>query len=146
LRFAPEDGTELTVPTSSKWIEEVYKNGWTKKEEESFRRAQKSFNILLKELRPLKHLDDGKEEFFGLFKSIEILPSILYEMFENYLRAKQYLYANQLLVPIPLGTFHMLSKTGRLKKILNNIYLADTHYDPELGLMTKEVNPDIYII
>jgi hypothetical protein len=67
-------------------------------------------------------------------------------MFENYLRAKQYLYANQLLVPIPLGTFHMLSKTGRLKKILNNIYLADTHYDPELGLMTKEVNPDTYII
>jgi CRISPR-associated endonuclease/helicase Cas3 len=146
LHSAPEDGTELTVPTSSKWIEEVYKNGWTKKEEESFRRAQKSFNILLKELRPLKHLDDGKEEFFGLFKSIEILPSILYEMFENYLRAKQYLYANQLLVPIPLGTFHMLSKTGRVKKILNNIYLADTHYDSELGLMTKEVNPDTYII
>jgi CRISPR-associated endonuclease/helicase Cas3 len=143
---APEDGTALIVSTSSDWIKEVYRNGWTVKERKRFEQAHKAFTVLLGELSPLKHLEEGREEFRGLFQSVEILPSILFQEFDDYWKAKQYLLANQLLVPIPLGTFHMLNNAGRLKQRADDTLLANVAYDCELGLLTKEVNIDAVII
>jgi len=146
LACAPESGAGLTVPISSEWVKEVYRNGWTNKERNRFEQAEKSFVVLLNELRPLKHLDEGREEFCGLFKSIEVLPGALFKEFDAYRQAKQYLLANQLLVPIPLGTFHMLNKAGRLKQLKDGTLLANATYNSELGLLPKEVDIDAVII
>ena len=146
LDCAPESGADLTVPISSEWVKEVYRNGWTTKECKRFEQAQKAFVTLLDELRPLKHLDEGREEFRGLFQSVEVLPNALFQEFDCYRQAKQYLLANQLLVPIPLGTFHMLNKVGRLKQLKDGILLANATYNSELGLLPKEVDIDAAII
>jgi len=146
LNCAPKDGTDLTVATSSDWVRNVYRDGWTAKERKRFDQAQRSFSTLLSELRPLKHLDEGREEFRGLFKSIEVLPSALFQEFDSYRQAKRYLLANQLLVPIPLGTFHMLNNAGRLKQLKDGTILANATYDSELGLLPKEVDIDANIL
>jgi CRISPR-associated endonuclease/helicase Cas3 len=146
LNCAPKDGTDLTVATSSDWVRNVYRDGWTAKERKRFDQAQRSFSTLLSELRPLKHLDEGREEFRGLFKSIEVLPSALFQEFDSYRQAKRYLLANQLLVPIPLGTFHMLNNAGRLKQLKDGTLLANATYDFELGLLPKEVDIDANIL
>jgi CRISPR-associated endonuclease/helicase Cas3 len=83
LNCAPKDGTDLTVATSSDWVRNVYRDGWTAKERKRFDQAQRAFSTLLSELRPLKHLDEGWEEFRGLFKSIEVLPSALFQEFDS---------------------------------------------------------------
>jgi hypothetical protein len=106
----------------------------------NFDQAQRAFSTLLSELRPLKHLDEGREEFRGLFKSIEVLPSALFQEFDHYRQAKQYLLANQLLVLIPLGTFHMLNNAGRLKQLKDGTLLANANYDYHLGLLPEEAD------
>jgi CRISPR-associated endonuclease/helicase Cas3 len=146
LNCAPKDGTDLTVAISSDWVRNAYRDGWTAKERKRFDQAQRSFSTLLSELRPLKHLDEGREEFRGLFKSIEVLPSALFQEFDSYRKAKRYLLANQLLVPIPLGTFHMLNNAGRLKQLKDGTLLANATYDFELGLLPKEVDIDANIL
>jgi CRISPR-associated endonuclease/helicase Cas3 len=146
LACAPESGTELTVPISSEWVKAVYRNGWTSKEIKRFEQAHKAFVTLLNELRPLKHLDEGREEFCGLFQSVEVLPSTLFQEFDSYRQAKQYLLANQLLVPIPLSTFHMLKKAERLERLSCGTIIADVYYDSELGLLLKEADLDSTII
>ncbi len=146
LACAPESGTDLTVAISSDWVRKVYRSGWTAKERKRFEQAHKAFVTLLGELRPLKHLDEGREEFHGLFQSVEVLPSTLFQEFDCYRQAKRYLLANQLLVPIPLGTFHMLNKAERLKQLKDGTLLADATYNSELGLLPKEVDIDAAII
>jgi CRISPR-associated endonuclease/helicase Cas3 len=146
LNCAPKDGIDLTVETSSDWVRNAYRDGWTAKERNRFDQAQRSFSTLLSELRPLKHLDEGREEFRGLFKSIEVLPIALFQEFDSYRQAKRYLLANQLLVPIPLGTFHMLNNAGRLKQLKDGTILANATYDFELGLLPKEVDIDANIL
>jgi CRISPR-associated endonuclease/helicase Cas3 len=142
LNSAPKDGTNLNVAISSDWVKDVYQSGWTTKERDRFGQAQKSFSILLSELRPFKHLDEGREEFRGLFKSIEVLPSALFQDFASYQQTRRHLLANQLLVPIPVDTLHILRKAGRLKQLNDGTLLADATYSSELGLLWEEIDVD----
>jgi len=51
------------------------------------------------------------------------------------------LLANQLLLPVPLGTFWMLQKAGRLTKS-DGTLIVDVSYDDKLGLLPREVDID----
>lgn len=146
LERGPNDSALLTVPVTTNWVYAVYRDGWTKREKERFEQAQRAFANLLQELRPLLHLDEGREEFRGLFQSVEVLPQQLFSEYDQYRQAKQYLLANHLLVPIPLGTFHMLNNLGRLKRLRDGTLLAQVTYDDELGLLCKEVDIDAGIL
>lgn len=146
LDNAPCHGAPLTIDTITKWVRAVYHSGWTEKEQKRFEQAQTAFQDVLKSLRPLHHNPEGREEFYGLFQSVEVLPRQLYCEYEKHLCNKHYLLATQMLVPIPLGTFHMLNKNGRLKTLKDGVLMADVLYDPELGLLPKEVDLDVNFI
>ncbi len=145
LEQAPEDGALLTIPIAADWVRDVYQDGWTKHEGERFAQARAAFQNLLSALRPLRQLEEGREEFHGLFQSVEVLPQRLFPEYDAHRQAKRYLLANQLLVPIPLGTCHMLKKTGRLTPRSDGILLAQIVYDEELGLLPQEVDIDASI-
>lgn len=141
LVVAPKDGTPLTVEVASEWVQQVYRNGWTNRERKRYNQAQQSFQYVLSMLRPLHRFTEGEEEFYGLFQSVEVLPIRLYDEYTKHLEEKRYLLANQLLVPIPLGTFHMLNTKGLLSR-QDNIFIANATYDNELGMLTEEVDID----
>lgn len=147
LEKAPSDGTPLTVEEATRWVQAVYAGGWTEKERQRFDQAQQSFQRVLKALRPLHSFSklEGEEEFYGMFQSVEVLPSSLYAEYDEHCANKRYLLANQLLVPIPLGTFHRLNKDGKLTK-QDRVLLANVAYDPQLGLLPKEVDLDVQFL
>ncbi|MCS7241823.1 MAG: CRISPR-associated helicase Cas3' [Candidatus Caldatribacterium sp.] len=142
IECAPQDGERLTVLETCEWVRKVYRSGWTEKERERYERAREAFEGILSILRPLTHLEKGLEEFYGLFQSVEILPRKLYEEYDTYIRNGYYLLANQLLVPVPLGTFYMLNNKGRLVRLKHGVLMADVIYDETLGLLPHEVDID----
>lgn len=142
LDNAPDDGTPLAVDTAAEWVRQVYQEGWTDKEQHRFNQAHTAFRSVLQALRPLHHDREGEEEFYGLFQSAEILPRGLYEKYDKHIRSKHYLLATQLLVPIPLGTFHALKKDGKITHLKDGVPMADLRYDPNLGLLPKQVDLD----
>jgi len=145
LAVAPENGTPLTVELAAEWVQRVYLGGWTKKERQRYEQACSAFKSVLGALRPLLRLTEGEEEFYGLFQSVEVLPSRLYPEYAKHLQEKHYLLANQLFVPIPLGTFHMLNNAGLLTRH-NNTLIVNVAYDNALGLLPREVDLDAAFI
>lgn len=142
LRFAPGDRTLLTALEANQWVQKVYQDGWTYQERKRYEGAREAFRVILSALRPLSHFEEGEEMFYGLFNSVEVLPGSLYQEYEEYMRDDRYLLANQLFVPIPLGTFHMLRNAGRLAGLTQGALMADVPYNEELGLLPKEVDID----
>ncbi len=146
LEVAPADGTLLNAQVGSQWVRDVYCHGWTEPERRRFKSARAAFRHVLDALRPLRRLPEAKEEFYGLFQSVEILPPRFYDEFIDHQERKRYLLASQLLVPIPLGTFHMFNQHGRIKQLSNRTLLANVAYDDKLGLLSGEVDLDVNII
>jgi len=146
LEAAPNDGTLLSAVVGRRWVQDVYLNGWTEQEWSRFKSARDAFKEVLSALRPLRHLPEAKEAFYGLFQSVEILPRKFYHEFIQYQEQKHYLLASELFVPIPLGTFHMLKQQGRIQQLADRTYLADVVYDDELGILSKEVDLDVNIL
>lgn len=145
IEVTPEDGTALTVEVAAEWVRQVYSDGWTNKERKRYEQARSSFQYVLSALRPMFRFSEGEEEFYGLFQSVEVLPSRLYAEYDEHLKEKRYLLANQLLVSIPLGTFHMLNNAGLLTRQSSTL-IANVTYDDELGLLPKEVDIDASFI
>ncbi len=142
LHNAPNNGTSLTVPTTVEWVKQVYQNGWTENERKRFDTAQAAFRQIIRSLRPLHCAPEGEAEFYGLFQSVEVLPSGLYNEYETHRRNRHYLLANQLLLPVPLGTFWMLQKAGRLTKLKDGTLKTDVVYDDKLGLLPDKIDID----
>jgi len=146
LCCAPGDGVDVTPSVSSQWVRDVYCDGWTDREYRRFEQAREAFERLLSELRPLRCLRENLEEFQGLFRSIDVLPGGLFREFDCYRQAGQYLLAHQLLVPIPLGMFHMFNRTGRLRRLADGTILASVAYDHEFGLLPEGMDIDATLI
>jgi CRISPR-associated endonuclease/helicase Cas3 len=145
LRSAPLSGTPLIVSACKDWVYQTYRNGWTEKEQAQFENARKAFRHVIESLRPLQCASKGEEEFYGLFSGAEVLPVCLYDEYEEYRRNKQYLLANQLLVPVPLGTYWKLKNEGRLNQA-NGVLQVDASYTIEQGLNTSTIDIDWSII
>jgi len=145
LRSAPLSGTPLIVSACKDWVYQTYRNGWTEKEQAQFENARKAFRHVIESLRPLQCASKGEEEFYGLFSGAEVLPVCLYDEYEEYRRNKQYLLANQLLVPIPLGTYRKLKNERRLVPA-NGVFQVDTQYTEEQGLDTGAIDIDWCIV
>jgi len=143
LKKAPPDNTHLSFEVISEWIREVYGGGWTAKEQLRLSQVQSAFQTIVTALRPLHHLSEGEEEFYSLFRSVEVLPRGLFEEYQTHIDTRRYLLAAQLMVPIPWGTYHMLRKSGRLRSHSARILLADVRYDPEIGLIPDDIEVDV---
>jgi CRISPR-associated endonuclease/helicase Cas3 len=145
LHSAPNDGTLLTEPVYVDWVCKTYRDGWTEKERRQLESASKAFRSVIESLRPLQCASEGEEEFDSLFSTVEVLPICLYNDYEEYCRNKQYLLANQLLVPLPLGTFWKLRNKGRLIQA-DGVLQVDASYTEEQGLDTGAVDIDWCIV
>ena len=145
LCSAPLSGTPLTVHNCINWVYQTYQNGWTEEEQRQFDNASKAFQNVIQSLRPLYCASKGEEEFYGLFSGAEVLPICLYDEYEKHRQSKQYLLANQLLVPIPLGTYWKLKNEGRLNQE-NGVLQVDASYTIEQGLDTSTIDIDWSII
>lgn len=146
LKNAPHDGTHLTVGITTEWVSKVYENGWPSKGQKRYEEASVAFQYVIQALRPFQELQEGKEEFHGLFQSVEVLPRCLYDEYQEALIQKQYLLANELLVPINLGSYHMLKAQDRIIITKDGVVIIDAPYDCNLGLLLEKSEDNAYII
>lgn len=121
-------------------IDMVYCDGYNDKEQEEFDIAKRAFSEL--NIVPFIENDSGYDEFKGLFKSVEVVPSIYEDDFMNHLTAKEFYEAMAYITSISEQQFARLFKEGQLYKQEHQWFIR-TNYDPERGLLLDELGNNI---
>ena len=133
--------TEVDILYESKvqsLIDTVYGDNYNAKEQEMFDNARAIFNQHVRNIVPFIEDTSAHEEFTGLFKSIEVVPSDYEEEFLIHLNAKQFYEAMAYVTSISDGQFARLHKEGQLYK-QEGQWFVRTSYDSERGLAIDEL-------
>ncbi len=148
---AIKDGEELTQIRVAELVEEVYSEGYNKKEQEIFDTVSQNFENVIEGLYPFDDSKEGKDLFYNLIKSIEVIPGRANE--EAYLlarEAKQFFEATRFFCNLSLGQSAMLGNLGRIeaRKDLQgeHYWFVDARYDEKLGLLLDEKEIGVGII
>jgi CRISPR-associated endonuclease/helicase Cas3 len=95
--------------------------------------------VRLSRLQPFNSAEKWDvEAFYRLFDGIEVLPFSLEEEFQALIKARRYIEAYNLLVPLSYRRYAALERAGmawrepRYKG--DTLYLVDAPYDPDIGL------------
>jgi CRISPR-associated endonuclease/helicase Cas3 len=126
------------------WLDEIYSGEIAEQWQKEYAIAAKEFDdICITTLRPFETADDSLEERFSkMFDGIEVLPNELIGEYDERREAES-IAANELLVPMRWGQYHMLAKKGLMKpgdKTMPPVALSE--YTSDLGL-TFDKQPKI---
>ncbi len=124
-------------------IDWVYEGGYNEKEQGDFNLAKSLFEQHLRNVVPFVEDASGREEFTGLFKSVEVVPSDYEEVFLEHLAAKEFYEAMAYITSISDGQFHKLKKDkGRLYERQGQVFVH-VRYDSERGLLLDELGGNV---
>ena len=119
-------------------IDTVYGPGYDTKEQEIFNNASASFRQHLQNIVPFIEDASGREEFTGLFKSVEVVPSDYEDEFLERIKAKEFYEAMAYVTSISNQQFMRLCQEGQLYAQQRQRFVR-ARYDPERGLMLNEL-------
>ena len=119
-------------------IDTVYGEGYDAKEQETFDNARTHFSRHLRNVVPFIEDTSGREEFTGLFKSVEVVPSDYESEFLRHIKAKEFYEAMAYVTSISQGQFTRLHNEGQLYQ-QEGQYFVKTRYDSERGLALDEL-------
>lgn len=138
-----KDGENLNQFRVSELVEEVYSEGYNQKEQELFNEVSLSFDNLIEDLHPFDDSKDGKDLFYSLIKSIEVIPGCENE--SKYREAKEkkmFFEATRFFCNLSLGQSAMLGNLGRIEARKDSqgehYWFVDARYDEQLGLLLNE--------
>lgn len=122
-------------------IDSVYGNGYGPKEQLTFDNAR---NLFSQHLNIVPFIEDssGREEFTGLFKSIEVVPMAYEDEFLEHIRAREFYEAMAYITSISEQQFARLYKAGQLYK-QEGQWFVRVHYDSERGLLLDELAENV---
>lgn len=123
-------------------IDLVYGNGYNEKEQETFNLAKSLFEQHLRGVVPFVEDASGREEFTGLFRSVEVVPSDYEEVFLEHLAAKEFYEAMAYVTSISEQQFARLHKEGQLYK-QEGQWFVRVRYDSERGLLLDELGGNV---
>jgi len=119
----------------------VYETGYNNEQEEKYNFIIDLFKRHLKDLFPFIDNQDGKHEFEGLFKSIEVVPACYQNEYLECIEEKRYYDAMSFITQISENQFRILRDKGLIHHIgENNHHFVDVEYDPTLGLLIENKN------
>ncbi|HXF90417.1 MAG TPA: CRISPR-associated helicase Cas3' [Candidatus Nitrosotenuis sp.] len=125
----------LTEKRVKELVEVVYKDGYNQKEQETFDIIYKSFCSVIERLTPFYENDD-KDEFYKLFRSIEVVPSRYVPKFQEALEQKDYFEALKYVCNLSIGQGAKLAKQNRITFYEEGkFWSVSAEYDQELGLL-----------
>jgi len=131
-----ENGKPIDESKVGIWLDEIYKDEVAEQWQKEFIKASNEFeSVCVNTLRPFGAADDGLEDQFSkMFDGIEVLPNDLYDEYDKK-KEDEPIAANDLLVPMRWGQYHMLLKKGLMKpgdKTMPPIAMSS--YSSEIGL------------
>lgn len=146
-----KDGEKLSQNRVAELVEEVYSDGYNEKEREIFNTVSEGFESIIENLYPFDDSKEGKDLFYNLIKSIEVIPGRNNE--DNYLEArdeKKFFEASTFFCNLSLGQSAMLGNLGRIETRKDNqgeqYRFVDARYDAKLGLLLDEKETGVGII
>lgn len=126
--------------------------GWSEKARHEYEQTLDYLEYsVLHELSPLKYNPKNEDDFYRRFNGVRVLPVSLTQRYEDFLRDKQWVKADSLLVNLNRNRFVRLSKqqvvnkerlvidpldTGKIYD--EYVYKIHRRYDTELGLLIDE--------
>lgn len=119
-------------------IDTVYGGGYAPKEQETFNNAKTLFNRHLQNVVPFIEDASGREEFTGLFKSVEVVPSDYESGFLEHIEAKKFYEAMAYITSISQQQFMRLHNEGQVYK-QEGQWFVRVRYDSERGLALDEL-------
>ena len=128
-------------------IDEVYGDGYNKKEREEFNTAKRIFERHLQDIVPFIEKTSSRQEFYKLFKSIEIVPACYEEEFWGKIESREYYEAAAYIAQISHSQFARLHKGGQLYETKRfgqlGQWFTTVQYDQTLGLHIDEHSTNI---
>ncbi len=119
----------------------VYETGYSNEQEEKYNFVINLFKRHLKDLFPFIDNQDGKHEFEGLFKSIEVIPARYQNEYLECIEEKRYYDAMSYVTQISENQFRILKGKNLIHRIgEDNHYFVDVQYDNTLGLIIDSEN------
>ncbi|GAB4505460.1 MAG: hypothetical protein Fur0043_24550 [Anaerolineales bacterium] len=139
-----ENGLPIDESRVGEWLDEIYKDEIAEKWKKEFTKAAREFtDVCINTLRPFCTADESLEEQFSkLFDGVEVLPNDLYDAYQEKREAEP-IAANELLVPMRWGQYHMLVNKGLMKPADKTTPpVALSSYSSKLGLTFEKVAKD----
>ncbi|MCX8062234.1 MAG: CRISPR-associated helicase Cas3' [Anaerolineales bacterium] len=135
------DGKVLDEDQINHWLDEVYADRVAEQWEKEYRKSVREFEAAcLDTLRPFHTVNRIENQFHRLFDGIEVLPACLFEEYVQNLESEP-ITAEELLVPLRWGQYHMLANQGLIKAGDQRLPpVVMTPYTSELGLSFE--NPE----
>ncbi len=123
-------------------IDTVYGEGYDAKEQETFDNARTFFSRHLRNIVPFIEDTSGREEFTGLFKSVEVVPSDYEREFLGHIEAKEFYEAMAYVTSISQRQFMRLHNEGQLYK-QEGQWFVRVRYDSKRGLTLDELAENV---
>ena len=123
-------------------IDTVYGDGYDPKEQETFNNARTLFNRHLRNIVPFIEDTSGREEFNGLFKSVEVVPSDYEDEFLGHIEAKEFYDAMAYITSISQQQFMRLHNEGQVYK-QEGQWFVKVRYDSERGLALDKLEENV---
>jgi CRISPR-associated endonuclease/helicase Cas3 len=131
-----ENGKPIDENKIGTWLDEIYEGEIAQQWQQEYRKVANEFeSVCVNTLHPFETADENLEDSFSkMFDGVEVLPDALFQEYESK-RETEPIAANELLVPMRWGQYHMLMKKNLIKpgdKMMPPIVMSD--YTSELGL------------
>ena len=126
-------------------VNEVYKDGYNEREIKILKDVSGNFRKFYRSNAPFIDVHKDESEFYNLFKSVEVIPSIFFDEYAENVENKRFYEAMKYMLPISLNQYNYLSKENRVSKTDFGLVI-DAFYDSELGLVLDKEPKDTYII
>ena len=123
-------------------IDTVYGDGYDTKEQEIFDNARAIFSQHLQSIVPFIEDTSGREEFTGLFKSVEVVPSDYEDEFLRHIDTKEFYEAMAYVTSISQQQFMRLHNEGQVYK-QEGQWFVKVRYDSERGLALDELAENV---
>lgn len=118
-------------------VTEVYKEGYSENELKIFKDVSKNFYKFYQSNVPFIDAQKKESDFYNLFKSVEVIPSIFWDEYLNEIEEKRFFEAMKYKLSISLGQYAYLKKEGRISNTENGT-IVDAIYDNNLGLLIDQ--------
>lgn len=124
-------------------VNDVYANGFGDKRD-GFEDTRILFKKIIDDILPFKNSNRKESEFYDLFDSIEVVPSLYRGEYLDCIENKKIFEAMQYCLRLTNGQYRKLLNEGRID--YEKIIFVNTKYDTKLGLLIDEVEQDENII
>jgi len=132
---AAPNGELLFPEVESKWVRDVYGEGYLSDEQTKYDRAKEAFDRVVHNLKPLHKGYD--EEFCDLFDTVSVLPVELFQRYREAIEQKRYLVAAQMFMSLPRSKYHRLCQDDAIcceTVAGNKVLVVKRKYNAEVGL------------